>query len=57
MDSLTVDVTNNKKMIKKGIYMELINYEHDIEKQAKKCRTISNEILTSISNRVKRIYI
>ena len=30
--------------------------ENDIEKMAKKCGTISNEILTSISDRVKRIY-
>ena len=57
MDSITIDVTKYRKMIKKGIYMELINYEYDIEKLAKKCGTISNEILTSISNRVKRIYI
>ena len=57
MDSITIDVTKYKKTIKKGIYMELINYEYDIEKLAKKCGTISNEILTSISNRVKRIYI
>ena len=57
MDSITIDVTKYRKMIKKNIYMELINYEYDIEKLAKKCGTISNEILTSISNRVKRIYI
>ena len=36
--------------------MELINYRNDIEKIAKECNTISNEILTSISSRVKRIY-
>ena len=36
--------------------MELINYKYDIEKLAKECNTISNEILTSISPRVKRIY-
>jgi len=57
MDSITIDVTKYKKMIKKGVYMELINYEYDIEKLAKECKTISNEILTSISSRVKRIYI
>jgi len=57
MDTITVDITKNKKIIKKGIYMEIINYNHDIEKLAKECNTISNEILTSISNRVKRIYI
>ena len=38
------------------MFVELINYENDIEKLAKSCGTISNEILTSISNRVKRVY-
>ena len=57
MDSITIDITKNKKIIKKGTYMELINHEYDIEKIAKECGTISNEILTSISNRVKRNYI
>ena len=56
MDSLTIDISGNSKIIKKGIYMELINYKNDIEKIAKECNTISNEILTSISSRVKRIY-
>ena len=44
MDSITIDVTKYRNMIKRGIYMELINYEYDIEKLAKKCGTISNEI-------------
>ena len=57
MDSITIDITKFKKTIKKGDYMELINYQYDIEKLAKQCNTISNEILTSISNRVQRIYI
>ena len=57
MDSTTIDITKYKTIIKKGIYMELINHEYDIEKMAKECRTISNEILTSISSRVKRNYI
>ena len=57
MDTLTIDLSNYKKNIKIGTYMEIINYKHDIEKIAIDCNTISNEILTSISNRVKRIYI
>ena len=57
MDTITIDITKYKKIIKKGIYMELINKEYDIEKIAKDCGTISNEILTSISKRVKRKYI
>ena len=56
MDSLTIDISGNSKIVKKGIYMEIINYRNDIEKIAKECNTISNEILTSISSRVKRIY-
>ncbi len=56
MDSLTIDISANSMIIKKGVYMELINYRNDIEKIAKECNTISNEILTSISSRVKRIY-
>ena len=57
MDTITVDITNKINSIKVGTYMEIINYEYDIEKMANKCKTISNEILTSISERVKRIYI
>ena len=57
MDTTTINITKYKKIIKKGIYMELINHKYDIEKMAKECGTISNEILTSISNRVKRYYI
>ena len=57
MDTITVNITNKKNSIKVGTYMEIINYEYDIEKMANKCKTISNEILTSISERVTRIYI
>ena len=57
MDSMTVNITNSKYKLSSGMYMELINYENDIEKIATKCSTISREILTSISQRVKRIYI
>ncbi|PPR45949.1 MAG: Alanine racemase 1 [Alphaproteobacteria bacterium MarineAlpha5_Bin6] len=57
MDTITIDITKHKNIIKKDVYMEIINYKNDIEKLAKQCETISNEILTSISNRVKRIYV
>ena len=57
MDSITVDITKYKKILKKGIYMDIINHKYDIEKMATDCETISNEILTSISSRVKRKYI
>ena len=57
MDSITIDISKHKKIVREGIFMEIIYYEYDIEKLAKMCGTISNEILTSITNRVKRIYI
>ena len=57
MDTITIDITKFKKNIKIGAYLEVINYEHDIEKIAEDCGTISNEILTSISKRVKRVYV
>jgi len=56
MDSITVDISNSKYLIKTGQYMELINESFTIEKMAQKNGTISNEILTSISSRVKREY-
>ena len=57
LDTITIDITKSKKLLREDMYMEIINYKHDIEKIAKQCETISNEILTSISSRVKRIYI
>lgn len=57
MDSITVDISNSNYPIKTGQYLEIINYKFSIEKMAQKCGTISNEILTSISKRVKRVYI
>jgi len=57
MDSLTINITKNHKKIKIGDFVEIINYEHGIDEIAKRCQTISNEILTSISKRVKRLYV
>ena len=57
MDTITIDITKNSKSIKVGEYMELINHLHGIDKMAKQSNTICDEILTSISNRVKRVYI
>ena len=56
MDTITINITNNANLLKIGMFVELINYENDIEKLAKNCDTIRNEILTSISERVKRVY-
>ncbi len=57
MDTITIDVTKHHEILKVGMAVDLINYKNDIEKIAKSCDTISNEILTLISNRVKRVYI
>ena len=57
MDSITIDITKNYQNIKEGVYMELINHEYGIDYHAKKSRTICDEVLTSISKRVKRVYI
>ena len=57
MDSITVDVSKHKKIIKTNDFMEIINHDYGIDKMAEDCNTISNEILTAISNRVKRTYL
>ena len=57
MDSITIDISNHNNALKNGMYLEIINYKYDIEKFATRSGTISNEVLTSISNRVKRVYI
>ena len=57
MDSLTIDITNSKHNLKVGMYIEIINKKYDIEDFANKCETISNEVLTSIGSRVKRLYV
>ena len=56
MDTITIDISKSNNLLKIGQYVEIINYTHGIDKLAKQCETISNEILTSISNRVQRIY-
>ena len=57
MDSIIVDISKNNKSIKVGDYMEIINHSNGIDKIAHQSNTICDEILTSISKRVKRIYI
>jgi len=57
MDSITVDISKNSKSIKVGDYMEIINHLNGIDKIAGQCNTICHEILTSISKRVKRVYL
>ncbi len=56
MDSITIDISKSKKTFKIGNYIEIINYYQTIDNLAQQSDTISNEILTSITKRVKRIY-
>ncbi len=57
MDSFTIDISKSKHNFRIGMYIDLINQKHDIEEFADQCNTISNEFLTSIGTRVKRIYV
>jgi len=56
MDSFTIDITKSSHDLKVGMYVDIINNEHKVDKFAKKCKTISYEVLTSIGNRVYRNY-
>ncbi len=56
MDSFTVDISKCSHDLKVGMYLDLINDEYKLDKFAKTCKTISNEVLTSIGNRVYRNY-
>ncbi len=56
MDSFTIDISKSSHDLKVGMYVDIINEEHKVDKFAKRCKTISYEILTSIGNRVYRSY-
>ena len=56
MDSFTIDITKSNHNLKVGMFIDIINDEHKIDKFAKLCKTISYEVLTSIGNRVYREY-
>ena len=57
MDSFTIDITKSNNILKEGMFVDIINQKYDIEKFANQCGTLSNEIFTSIGNRVKKIYV
>ena len=57
MDTTTIDISQYDGHINVGDYIELINYKNGVDQMASQCKTISHEILTSISKRVHRIYI
>ncbi len=56
MDSFTVDISKSSHDLNIGMYLDIINDEHRIDKFAKLCKTIPNEVLTSIGKRVYRKY-
>ncbi len=56
MDSFTIDISKSSHDLKVGMYVDIINKENKVDKFAKRCETISYEILTSIGNRVYRNY-
>ncbi len=57
MDSLTIDITKSKYNLRVGNFIDIINFKYGIEDFAKQCNTISNEVITSIGSRVKRLYV
>ena len=56
MDSFTIDISKCSHDLKVGMYVDIINDKHKVDEFAKKCKTISYEVLTSIGNRVYRKY-
>ena len=56
MDTFTVDISKSNHDLNIGMCLDIINDEHKIDKFAKICKTIPNEILTSIGKRVYRNY-
>ena len=55
MDMMMIDLENS--LVKEGEEVIIFNSNPSLEDFAKYCKTISYEVLTSISRRVKRIYI
>ncbi len=56
MDSFTVDISKSSHDLNIGMYLDIINDEYKLDKFAKLCKTIPNEVLTSIGKRVYRKY-
>ncbi len=57
MDSITIDISKSKHKLKIGSYVDIFNKNYGIENFANQCSTISNEVITSIGQRVKRVYV
>lgn len=57
MDSIIVDITYGLHNFKNEKYVEIINEKHGIDDLASNCKTISHEILTSLTYRVERRFV
>ncbi len=57
MDSIIVDITKGVSHFKNATYVEIINYKHGVDELAKNCKTISHEILTSLTSRIERKFV
>ena len=57
MDSFTIDISNSKHNLRVGMFVDLINHKYGIDHFANQYNTISNEVITSIGSRVKKIYV
>ena len=57
MDSVIIDISKEKSIFKNATYVEIINKDHGIDELAKTCKTISHEILTSLTNRIERKFV
>ena len=57
MDSFTIDISKSKHNLKVGTFVDLINNKFGIDDFANQCNTISNEVMTSLGERVKKIYV
>jgi len=57
MDSINIDITNSISMFRNAKYVDIINEKNGIDELAKNCKTISNEILTSLTNRVEKKFV
>ena len=55
MDMTMIDVTDIKE-VKEGDFVEIFGSHIHVEQVAKWCDTIAYEIMTSVSQRVKREY-
>ncbi len=56
MDTFTVDISKSSHDLNIGMYLDIINDEHKIDKFAKLCKSIPNEVMTSFGKRVYRKY-